>query len=275
MLPIGHLFGVDAVVFLTTAAAFATGTGQALTRNGRPGIDGRMRVALLVYTGVFGLGSFAYFVGRSHPDVLYATWLAWSMALVALTWEAASRIHEAEHIPWRFLPASIMVFALTAVFGVGALQRIGYVPDQLNRIRATSPAGPLLAQGDTILYSRRCFPRGTNVMLMVPMGDRVAHAAGLHNWFPYNDRGSLVTYDQLHRTLDMVRSRRVTNILSTALLPEVEAGLRSAGFRPVERIVTPAPPDYLAVNAENNFTSWERSDGPPVARCGTRARAAG
>jgi hypothetical protein len=80
MLPVPGALGVHTIIYVTYVAAIATGTVRALARD-----DDRLTTGMLVWSGVFGLGAAAYYMGRSHPESLVSTFSAWALALALLT----------------------------------------------------------------------------------------------------------------------------------------------------------------------------------------------
>ena len=47
---------------------------------------------MLAWCGVFGLGSAAYFMGRTHPELLIALFPTWALTLALLTVEVVERL---------------------------------------------------------------------------------------------------------------------------------------------------------------------------------------
>ena len=80
MLPIREPLGLHIVVYLTYVAAIVTAT----VRSAR-GASNRVLTGMLAWSGIFGLGAGSYFVGRSHPEALIASFSAWAFSLALLT----------------------------------------------------------------------------------------------------------------------------------------------------------------------------------------------
>lgn len=80
LLPVPGALGLHTIIYVTYVAAIGTATVRALADE-----EDRLLTGLLAWSGVFGLGSAAYYMGRSHPESLVSTFSAWALALMLLT----------------------------------------------------------------------------------------------------------------------------------------------------------------------------------------------
>lgn len=108
MLPIPGLFGLHTIIYVTYAGAIVTASVRALAD-----ADNAPLTGMLAWSGVFGLGSAAYYMGRSHPEALTSTFAAWSFALALLTIVAVQTITAR--------PVRSYLAALLVIFGFSVL----------------------------------------------------------------------------------------------------------------------------------------------------------
>ncbi len=211
MLPIRSPLGLHVAMYCTYVAAIVTATVRAVNRE-----PNRILTGMLAWSGVFGLGSGSYFVGRSHPEVLIACFSAWSFALVLLVAAVVPRLAaEPRRRP------SLAAFAV--LFGLGvtvcALAQTPTPWSQLRRLSApfTPTIGatqdqPLLPQQDARTRrfvasiadgpSRFVVKRGAPVALLTAISHRIADAYGIVDVSPYTGWNSMETAERVEATLD-------------------------------------------------------------------------
>lgn len=229
MLPFGDLLGLAGIVFLTFVAAVAVGAAPALLGTRAMDRRGRTETAVLTFTGVFGVGAFAYFVGRSHPFVLVSVFCAWGFALAALALTSARRLNAPGGIRRAGAPLALLAVGLFAVAGAAALDRARYGLDQPGRILRDAPP-PAAASSSSIDVARACVRPGTNVIVFLPYGLRIAEAARLHDHLPFNHPKSVVTFNQLDDVTDAMRRGDVRAVITGPFSPEIRSFLRSRGL---------------------------------------------
>lgn len=223
MLPLSHLLDLHTLVFATCAAAVIAGFGIAAFGRVRPGVHGRRSAALLIFAGVFGFGAFAYYMGRTHPDVLSATFLPWAIALMALCWESGCRLAAGGITARAIRPAAAVLLAGATLLGVVGVRHLNYTVHQPARITGPSGEFALYGEDDVIAAARRCLPRGTNALILTDMPDLVARAAHVRSWFAYADPGSVVTAQQVDRVFDVADRHHVTAVVNLAVQSRVIA----------------------------------------------------
>jgi hypothetical protein len=230
MIPMDHLLNFPTLVFLTAAACVCAGVGSVVFGRVRPGIHGRRSAALLIYAGIFGFGAFMYYMGRTLPDVFSATLLSWGIALTALCWEAGCRVAAGGLTARAVRPAATILLLGATVLGVVATRHLEYAVHQPARIAhplSKKDMESLKALGlpsdfflrmyiepDAVAVLRQCARPGANILALTPMPDRVAHAAKVHNWYPYDTPGSIVTIQQLDHMYSVAADHHVTIALS-------------------------------------------------------------
>ena len=125
--PLDGVVGLQLVIFATYVAAIGTATARAVAQ-----AENRVLTALLVWVGIFGLGSASYYVVRSGAVILPQTFAMWSLALALLTIAALAQP--------RRLPG---LATLALLFGIGtSATSIALLPtpaEQLGRMQAPPP----------------------------------------------------------------------------------------------------------------------------------------
>jgi hypothetical protein len=231
MLPIREPLGLHLATYLTYVAAIATATVRAVER-----APNRVLTGMLAWSGVFGLGAGGYFVGRSHPEVLIASFSAWAFALVLLTVAVVSRL--AADPPRRPSLATFLV-----LFGLGiAICSLAQTPapwTQLTRFGApfTPEVGSIserpllpepgakprrfvssLADGP----SRFVTKPGAPVAILAVMSHRIADIYGIVDVSPYTNWNSMETEERIEATVDALREAGG----NTVIVPrEVDPGI--------------------------------------------------
>ena len=86
LLHLHRTLGLHLVLYVTYAAAIGVATVRAIER-----APNRPLTGMLAWCGVFGLGSAAYFMGRTHPELLIALFPTWALTLALLTVDVVGR----------------------------------------------------------------------------------------------------------------------------------------------------------------------------------------
>jgi hypothetical protein len=192
MLPIKPLFGVALALFLTHVAAIGVATVRAL----RADAD-RLLTGLLAWSGVFGLGAGVYYVGHSQSELVVYMFPPWALTITLLAVDVLGRARP------RPRPAAI---ACLVAFGllVCSLPQLAAPWQQLQRIASDGPptfAQPLGQQ----LVAQHTRPR-EHVLVMSPLGHRIAENLGLDDVEPYSGVRSIFTLEQLEESLAALRA---------------------------------------------------------------------
>jgi hypothetical protein len=196
MVPMPTL-GFHLVVYVTLAAAIVVATVRAARREQDATLTG-----LLVFSGVFGLGAGAYYAGRSHPEVLIDLFSAWMLALVLLVVIVVRTI--AARTPRR---PTLVELAVLAAFGLGVCS-IAQTPTPWGQIRRLGDATktPAFVHNAMEQFIARETRRGESVVILNPLGHRIAYDLGLVNVSPYSSVEAVNTPPQLEATLDALRA---------------------------------------------------------------------
>jgi hypothetical protein len=222
MLPL-RAFGLHLALYVTFAAAIAVAAVRALG-----GERDRVLTAMLMWSGVYGLGAGSYFVGRSHPEVLVDLFSAWALALVLLVVVVARELRR---------PASRVRVAHVAVlvgFGI-AIASIAQTPTPWSQMQRLGRGGSSY-DFPTPRYSgflERATRRGERIALFLPLGHRAAYELGLDNVSPYASSGSVPLVRQFTDTLRILRESggHKAFLLVDDAFAERKRILRSRGFR--------------------------------------------
>ncbi len=226
MLPMPVL-GFHLVIYVTFVAALAVATVRALAGAGRaPGE--RALTGALAFVAVFGLGSGAYYVGRSHPEVLVTSFAAWSLALALLTLVAVRRLAAAPRAwPEPAVAACLLAFCVAAC----SLAQTPTPWSQLHRLRDTAAASFGVPAGQQFVAAH--VRRGEHVALLQTLGHRIAANLHIADVTPYTGQASMPAVDQLYDTLRILREEGGTKVfvmVGGPEIPDVRPALEAAGF---------------------------------------------
>jgi hypothetical protein len=188
--------GLAIVVYLTYVAAIAVATVRVIHRD-----RGRLLTALLVWSGVFGLGLGGYYMGRTSPSQLISMFSAWTFCMALLTIVAVTQLSRDRGR--RLAPAHIAIF-----LGMGvAACSLAQTPlpwTQLARLQKT--AEPTYVTSPALKQILVHYGEGKPEAIMSVIGHRQAYEAGVVNVSPYLGTLLTVTYVQLDNTLHALRA---------------------------------------------------------------------
>lgn len=283
MFPLPSPLGLHVAIYLTYVAAIGVATVRALR-----GATNVVLTGMLAWSGVFGLGSAAYYVGRSQPEALRTTFSVWALALALLTFVALR--HLAAHPARR---PSIAALAVLAGFGI-AVCSVVQVPlpwQQVERIRTGFVAG--VANGESAAYPRPLLPptderarrfvvgsaeRGAPIAILITTGHRIADAWGVSNVSPYTGVDSIHTVEQVDEVVAALRDAGGDTIVLSASSGDgsippttVDVGLLDALGRHGFALVTPdGPRPYDPERAFGDAVQLPWLDGTVVKLVDTR-----
>lgn len=231
MLPMPAL-GFHLAIYLTFAAAIVVATVRALA-----GAEQRTLTALLAWAGVFGLGAGSYFAGRSHPEVLISLFSAWAFALALLLVVVVRGVRAR---PGRRPSAAEVALLAGCALAVCSLAQTPAPWTQLARIGRSAPSALLQTRPMRRLVARSGAVPGERVLILAPMGHRVAYELGLVNVAPYVSIISMPAVEQLAESLDALRAAGGTRVFarSDQLTPAQLEAIEQAGYGVVRRDAT-------------------------------------
>src|SRR6185312_8004119 len=224
MLPM-PVIGLHLVIYVTFAAALAVATVRALSgaHAGERALTG-----MLAFVAVFGLTSGAYYVGRSHPEVLVTSFAAWSLALALLTLLVVRRL-AATPRRWPEPAAAACLFAF-CVAGC-SLAQTPTPWSQLDRLRHTTQTTLRIPEGQAFIAAH--VRRGEHVAILQMLGHRIGANLHVTDVTPYTSQAAMPAVDQLDDTLHVLRAEgglKIFIIVGGDEIPDVRPTLEAAGF---------------------------------------------
>jgi hypothetical protein len=230
-----RLLGAHLILYATYVAAIGVATVRAIERS-----EHRALTGMLAWCGVFGLGSAAYFMGRTHPELLIALFPTWSLTLALLTIEVVGRLQRrADARPGLGTALLLAATALT----VCSLAQFPLPWTQLERIGQDTPSAPLI-EGEAPLpvYARAFLPDpstrdffaphpGAKEAILLTTGHEIADAFGVVNVARYSGLYSMPNRERLRTAVDDLRAEGGDTLFLPDASNEVYAMLRGWGFR--------------------------------------------
>ncbi|MFL5818376.1 MAG: hypothetical protein ACJ76L_12355 [Conexibacter sp.] len=238
--PLLRILGLPLAIYLTYAAAIGVATVRAMR-----GASDRTLTGMLVWSGIFGLGSAAYYMGASTILAVATLFPAWGLSLALLTIVAVRHIaSRRERIP--------SIAALAALFGMALIGTFVFMPParlapwtQVERIEsdpvyAPDDAEPLEAPREAAFkrfvsstaddQGRFVVRSGAPVAFLTATGHLLADAYDIRDVVPYTGR-SVFTEDQLDQALERLHAAGGNTVLVPRLILErVAAALDRRGF---------------------------------------------
>jgi hypothetical protein len=228
MLPMPTL-GFHLALYATFAAALVVATVRAVS-----GAEQRTLTAMLAWSAVFGLGASSYFAGRSHPEVLISLFSAWALALSLLGIVVIRALAQTQRRRWPTVAEVAVLFGLA--LAACSLAQTPLPWSQLDRIRTAGPPNSPIQRTDALRFLAEArVPRGERVLVLIPMGHRLAWELGLVNVAPYVSMISMPAISQLEEALVALRREGGTRVFAYLgqVVPEQLQAIAQAGFRPV------------------------------------------
>jgi hypothetical protein len=233
-------FGFWAAIYLTYCAALVV-AAILITRRSRR----RIEVGTLAWIGIFGLGSGAYYVGRSHSEVLIALFSSWALAVVLLLVVTTRDLLRRGGRP---SPVQLATFVGCGLL-VCSLAQFPAPWRSLHRLGATSPE-TFQPAADVAFVAANAKP-GEPVVLLTNLGQRISREAGVDDVTPYSGVASMPTRTQLTETLERLREDGGDKVFLhqepttwSGLLPALEA----EGFRQVKASEPEPPPGTVPLD---------------------------
>jgi len=250
MQPIRPILGLHIVIYLTFVVSLVAGVVDAI-RSEDFSPRARILRGLLVYSGLFGLGAGAYWVGRSDPVALFGMFPTWGLSVAILCWAvlraAAARPQmEPATLARRALPATGVLLAFGLMITV--VVQIPSPASQVRRFSVEAPGIPRYAARVQFISDRTV--REEPVAILAPVGHLLARDAGVLNVSPYAFEASIVFYEQMDLLLGIMRKSGATKVFVAPTWAETSAYLAEKGFVAV------------ASDAASELTAWQQSPGP-------------
>jgi hypothetical protein len=219
--------GLHIIIFMTFVAALVVAAMR--VRSMHPD---RVMTGALAFSGTFGIGAGAYYMGRSLPEVLVALFPAWGLAtaLLCLLALQALRTQAGRRRAWPVQALPIAGILITLGLFVTAITQFPAPWIQWQRLTADSHT-VLFNTGPATSFVRTTTRPGEDVALLTPLGHIVSKDASVVDVSPYSEQEGIVTYNQLDDVIDALRASHGDKIFSSGILPEISQTLIEHGFR--------------------------------------------
>jgi hypothetical protein len=192
-------------VYATFVAAIAVAAVRLVRR-----ADDALLTSMLAWSGVFGLLTGGYFVGR--PDAIKLTTIlsGWSFALSMLTVASVRAMAARGFRPTA--PQLLVLFGFA--LSVSSLALLSPPQRELDRLREPAPESAYMASAKQFIGERT--RPGEKVAVLVPMSFAITHELRLHNVAPYGFMNAIVTESQMTRLLRTLHRERVSKVFVPA-----------------------------------------------------------
>jgi len=221
-------------LYLALLVTFAGALTTAAVRVARGARD-LLLTGMLAWSGAFGLLAGSFYVGRSEPLQLIVLLSAWCLALVLLL---VPVVRELAARGWRrpTLPQLAVLFGFG--LAVCSLPQIPTPWSQVARLRAHA-AEPGFARAAALHLIARDTHPGETVMLLVPLGHRIAYRLHLRNVAPYSGAEAMPTREQVADAVALARRLQLPHVFVGIFdatggntLPAIVAAFGQAGYVP-------------------------------------------
>ena len=225
------VLGFHLVLLATYVAAIAVAAVR--RADGEPQA---LLTGMLAWSGVFGLLSGSYYLGRSDSWKLVALFSAWGFALVLLTIVVARRLASAEG---RRPGVGELAVLLGLGLAICSLRELPLPWTQIDRIRSDRPSLPKQPVAVSYAGAKRFVAahseRGERVTILIPQGHRIAEELGLVGVSPYPLHEAIVTRRQWDGMVAATRREGAHTIFLPVIniAPEHYDALRQAGYAPL------------------------------------------
>jgi hypothetical protein len=196
LLPLPHA-GIFLVIYVTFVAAIAVAVVRALQRAQQPALT-----AMLAWSGTFGLLAGSYYVGRSHPQVLVGLFSPWALALALL---AIVVVRDLAARGWRRPTVPELLVLAGLALAVCSLAQTPTPWSQVHRLSRTTRLAVFKEPAASRAIAAETRP-GEPVVLLLPLGYRIAYDIGIDDVSPYTNAESLATRQQLDTIVAALRA---------------------------------------------------------------------
>ncbi|MGN6188134.1 MAG: hypothetical protein ACTHOE_04495 [Conexibacter sp.] len=239
--PLLRLFGLPLAIYLTYVGAIGVATVRA-----RRGEQNRTLTGMLAWSGIFGLGSAAYYMGASTILAIATLFPAWGLCLALLTVVVVQQLAaHRERLPGVPALAALFGFALIATFLAMPPARLMpwsqvariesepvYAPPDAEPLeRPADPAFRAFVASTPEAHGRFTIRHGAPVAFFTATGHLLADAYGIRDVVPFTGRSVFVA-QQFDDALDALRRAGGSTVLvPTLILPRIARLLAERGFR--------------------------------------------
>jgi hypothetical protein len=248
--------GVHWALYATYAAALLVAAVRVVRRD-----PDRVLTGMLAFSGVFGLATGMYFVGRSTQFQLMLLFPPWGLSLALLTWTAIHSLRAAAADRARL--RRLLLPALTALIGFGvmvsAIDRLPQPQQQVDRLRAGGTPDSVTPRAVRFVESQT-YP-GEDILLIGTAPDHlVADRAGVVNVSPLNGITSLFSPAEANRALDQLQDAGGSVVIErTTALPPVGFAL---GIPQLATILRQHGYELVSEDRGLHLRVWRKAEGP-------------
>jgi hypothetical protein len=235
MLPMPEM-GLHWIIYLTSISAVIVAIYETFSVNHDEIADNRRIInGSLAYSGIASFGPLAYFVGRSHPWVLEATFLAWAYVLAQLLNRSWQRWREVATHTRAAAARFLIPIPTVGLLGLYALisAAIMEAPNpklQFFRFTAVFPAKEAPDAALTKLI-RKYVNAGDRTVIAYRDAHWLALQADVTNVFPFAHAESLILKDQLNPIMASLTQLPVDRqYLFGAPSSELQERLKAIGY---------------------------------------------
>jgi hypothetical protein len=203
----------------------------------------RTLTAMLAFSGVFGLATGMYFVGRSSQFQLMLLFPVWALALALVVWVALLALRQSRGNPASLQRLLLPACAALIGFGVmiSALGRVSPPWTQIDRL-STGGSGANDLLGAQSYVEAHTNPGEHVLIIGTKLDHRVADRAGVVNVSPINGETALILPEEAQRALDQLQDAGGSAVFESVSdaapagglvfnVPELAAILRDRGYR--------------------------------------------
>ncbi|HYM66221.1 MAG TPA: hypothetical protein VEW68_02915, partial [Patescibacteria group bacterium] len=236
--------GMHVVIYLTYVAAIGAATVRAIRRD-----PGSLLTGLLTWSGVYGLGLGAYYMGRTTPEAVVMMFSAWTLAMALL---AVAAVREVARDPRRRL--TIAHCAIFFGMGVAACSLVQTPAPWAQIRRLERRAAPIDVASPALKQLLVHEGGGRPEAIMSVLGHRAAYEAGIVDVSPFVGMLSIFTIQQFDETLCALRAAGgkllvlpLANTFNGFYVAAGEAGFTSIGRSAVAFEAEAGRPDGLTL----------------------------
>ena len=231
MLPMPD-YGPHLGILFTHLAAIGVATNL-FAKNGKSNLELR-RAATLMYFGVIGLGTFSYFVGRSHPWVLMSQYSMWGFSTVLLLAHCLLPLNGSLRLSYlRLAPLFILVGNVVLFYEkfedapspLGQIERLNSIDESFQiAIRSLSKTIERESKGER------------NTAVIYPYGHWISNLIHKNNVFRFSHPGSIILKKQLTEVMNSIDSKKIKTVFISDFSPELDNALIASGFKLANRL---------------------------------------
>ncbi len=234
--------GLQWAMYATYVAALLTAAVRYLRDE-----ENRALTGMLAFSGVFGLVTGMYFVGRSVEFQLMVLFPVWGFSLALVAWEAGQALRAAradrERLRRLLIPATAGLVGLGVM--IAAIVRVPAPWSQIDRLGASGVAVNDTPNAQRFIESHTS--PGEHILLIgTPVDHRLADRAGVTNVSPLNGFISLFSPAEADRSLDQLQDEGGSEVFEAVTGPsavnpspfkivEFADIMRERGYRLVEQ----------------------------------------